>query len=87
MASVVFPDDSGPNISTTLPFGIPPIPSAISKLIDPVGMLGILTIFSSLNYIIVPFPYVFSSFSIARFNAFDFSFDSFISIIFIFLLK
>ena len=51
---VVFPDDSGPNISTTLPCGRPPIPSAISRLNDPVGMLGILTIFSSLNFIMVP---------------------------------
>ena len=51
---VVFPEDSGPKISITLPLGSPPIPKAISKLKDPVGMLGILTIFSSLNFIMVP---------------------------------
>ena len=51
---VVFPDDSGPYISTTLPFGSPPIPNAISRLNDPVGILGILTIFSSLSFIMVP---------------------------------
>ena len=51
---VVLPDDSGPYISTTLPLGRPPIPSAMSRLREPVGMLGILTIFSSLNFIMVP---------------------------------
>ena len=51
---VVLPDDSGPYISTTLPLGSPPIPSAMSRLREPVGMLGILTIFSSLNFIMVP---------------------------------
>ena len=39
-ASVVLPDDSGPKISTTRPRGTPPIPSAKSRLIDPVEMAG-----------------------------------------------
>ena len=52
--NVVLPDDSGPYISTTLPCGSPPIPKAMSRLRDPVGILGILTIFSSLNFIMVP---------------------------------
>ena len=37
-ASVVFPADSAPNISTILPLGNPPIPNAISKIIEPVGI-------------------------------------------------
>src|SRR6516225_12004991 len=34
-ASVVFPDDSGPYISTTRPFGRPPTPSAMSSPSEP----------------------------------------------------
>src|ERR1700743_1715875 len=34
-ASVVLPDDSGPEISTTRPFGRPPTPSAISSPSEP----------------------------------------------------
>lgn len=38
--SVVFPDDSGPKISTTRPRGTPPIPKARSRVSAPVPMLG-----------------------------------------------
>ena len=38
---VVLPDDSGPYISTTLPFGSPPIPSAASNVRDPVETASI----------------------------------------------
>ena len=37
-ASVVFPDDSGPYISIILPLGNPPIPKAMSRLSEPVGI-------------------------------------------------
>ena len=37
-ARVVFPEDSGPNTSTTRPRGKPPTPSAASTEITPVGM-------------------------------------------------
>ena len=37
-AIVVFPDDSGPYISTTRPLGKPPIPRAVSRVNDPVDM-------------------------------------------------
>ena len=39
---VVFPEDSGPKISTTLPFGKPIIPSAKSNPSEPVEILGML---------------------------------------------
>ena len=35
---MVLPEDSGPKISTTRPRGIPPMPSAVSRASDPVGM-------------------------------------------------
>src|ERR1035441_10605888 len=38
---VVLPDDSGPKTSLTRPRGIPPTPSAASKLIEPVEITAI----------------------------------------------
>ena len=43
VARVVFPELSGPYISTILPFGTPPIPKAISKPRDPVDIESIST--------------------------------------------
>ena len=57
---MVFPDDSGPKISITRPWGRPPIPSAISKPIEPVDTQGISTISRSPIFITVPFPNCFS---------------------------
>ena len=55
--NVVFPDDSGPKISTTLPRGRPPTPNATSKLKDPVDTAGIFSTTSvSPNLITEPFP-------------------------------
>src|SRR6056297_133674 len=39
-AWVVFPEDSGPKISMTRPRGIPPMPRAISRLMEPVDMVA-----------------------------------------------
>src|SRR6202451_3752359 len=36
--SVVLPEDSGPKISITRPFGMPPTPKAMSRPNDPVGI-------------------------------------------------
>ena len=37
-ASVVFPEDSGPKISTTRPRGNPPTPKAASTEMEPLGI-------------------------------------------------
>ncbi|EKD55648.1 MAG: hypothetical protein ACD_59C00083G0001 [uncultured bacterium] len=57
-ASVVLPDDSGPYISTMRPRGTPPIPVAISREREPVGMTSIATVLmtDSPSFIIEPFP-------------------------------
>ena len=44
VARVVFPELSGPYISTILPFGTPPIPKAISKPREPVDIDSISTL-------------------------------------------
>ncbi len=54
--SVVLPDDSGPKISTTRPRGMPPIPKAISRAIDPVGITSIGVAVRSLIFITEPLP-------------------------------
>ena len=59
-ATVVLPDDSGPNISTILPLGNPPIPSATSKLNAPDGIVSIDTSPTSPNFITAPLPKFFS---------------------------
>ena len=73
MASVVLPDDSGPKISMTRPLGYPPTPSAMSRVIDPVGITGMS--FTSVLFIrmIDPLPKSFSIFSITAFKTLSLS--------------
>ncbi len=59
-ATVVLPEDSGPNISMILPFGTPPIPVAISRGSAPVGIASILNFAFSPSLIIEPLPNCFS---------------------------
>ena len=54
--SVVLPDDSGPYISITLPFGYPPTPKAISNPNEPDGIASIDSSGLSPIFITVPFP-------------------------------
>ena len=68
-ATVVLPLDSGPYISIILPFGTPPIPNAISRLIEPVGIVSTLREADGSPSIIAPFPYERSIFDIAASNA------------------
>ena len=59
--SVVFPEDSGPKISVTRPRGIPPIPIAMSRTMEPVDMAGTLTFAeSSPSFMTAPLPNCFS---------------------------
>ena len=68
---VVLPEDSGPNISVTLPLGIPPTPSAISSPKDPVDIAGTSAgPLSVPNLMIAPFPNCFSICERASSNAF-----------------
>ena len=54
---VVFPEDSGPYISVTLPFGIPPMPRAISRPMEPVEVDSIPGMTApSPNVMIEPLP-------------------------------
>src|SRR6266851_5014101 len=55
-ATVVFPEPSGPYISTTRPRGRPPMPSATSRAIDPVGITSIGARPSSPSRMIEPLP-------------------------------
>ncbi len=72
-ATVVLPDDSGPYISTILPFGTPPIPIAKSNVNAPVEIASIFNFAFSPNFIIEPFPNCFSIPAIANSRAFSFS--------------
>src|SRR3989338_2323363 len=64
--SVVLPDASGPNTSIILPLGTPPIPNAISRAMDPVGITSIPSLWvTSPSFIMEPRPYCFSICSIA----------------------
>ena len=72
-ARVVFPEDSGPNISIILPFGIPPIPSATSKLNAPVGIASTFIAVKSPSFITDPLPNCFSIWPNADSSAFFFS--------------
>src|SRR5262245_36790355 len=59
--TVVLPDPSGPNTSTTRPRGMPPTPSARSSARDPVGMTPIPSpIGCSPSFITAPLPNCFS---------------------------
>ncbi len=73
IARVVLPDDSGPYISTTLPFGYPLIPKARSSVNDPVGITSTFSTGLSPNFITAPLPNVLSNFSIVSWSAFNFS--------------
>ena len=72
--SVVLPDDSGPNISTILPFGTPPMPVAMSRLMEPVDMAStfICAPFSP-SFIIEPLPNCFCICAIAASRALSLS--------------
>ena len=52
---VVFPELSGPKISTTRPRGTPP-PNAISKEIEPVGIVSTAIFWASPIFMIAPLP-------------------------------
>ena len=67
---VVFPDDSGPKISTTRPRGIPPIPKAMSSPREPVEITGTSAAASAVpNFMTAPLPYCFSICASAKSNA------------------
>ncbi|EKD64628.1 MAG: hypothetical protein ACD_50C00334G0001 [uncultured bacterium] len=71
--TVVLPDASGPKISTILPLGTPPTPSAKSKGRQPVEITEISNFFpASPKRIIEPLPYCFSICSIASLTASSF---------------
>ena len=76
---MVLPEDSGPKISTTLPRGIPPIPSAASTASEPVGMTETGTSGRSPRRMIEPFPncrsICVSAVSTARHFSFGFTLD------------
>ena len=74
-ATVVLPEDSGPYISTILPLGSPPIPTAISRPIEPVDIESTTIDEASPNLIIEPLPKSFSIFPKTWFNASNFSFS------------
>src|SRR4051812_5669891 len=67
--SVVLPEDSGPKISMTRPFGIPDPPSAISSESEPVGMPSMGLMFSPSSFITEPLPNCFSICCTARDSA------------------
>ena len=72
--NVVFPELSGPKISTTRPRGYPPQPSARSSPTDPLGMIATgCAISPSPSRITAPFPNCFSMAPIAAKMAFTFS--------------
>ncbi len=72
-ATVVLPEDSGPNISITLPRGNPPTPSATSSARHPVEITLIPGLTDWPSFIIEPLPNCFSICSKAISRAFSFS--------------
>src|SRR6478672_971921 len=60
IASVDFPDDSGPKISTIRPRGSPPMPRARSRARAPVGIASTPTLPRSPRRMMAPFPNCFS---------------------------
>ncbi len=87
--SVVFPDDSGPKISIMRPRGTPPMPSAQSRPIEPVGIASIPTfavlpsviIDSSPNFVLIE---AIASWIVARVSIFLFSPESSLAAFFAF---
>ncbi|EKD22892.1 MAG: hypothetical protein ACD_83C00205G0001 [uncultured bacterium] len=59
VAKLVFPEDSGPNISIMRPLGTPP-PKARSSEMMPVGIISTLETLSAPILIIAPLPNCFS---------------------------
>src|SRR5450830_1018648 len=81
-ATVVLPDDSGPNISITLPRGTPPTPNAISRAIAPLGITSMLILAEAApSFIIEPFPNCRSICIRAESNAFCLS-DNYFTLLF-----
>ncbi len=63
-ARVVFPDDSGPNISIIRPLGSPPTPNATSKEKEPVGIVSTCIAVCSPSFMIAPSPNLLCKLSI-----------------------
>src|ERR671934_2685719 len=74
--SVVFPEDSGPKISTIRPRGTPPTPSARSSESAPVGIASTWTALSSPSRITEPWPNWRSIWVTAACSAASFAFAS-----------
>ena len=73
-ATVVLPLDSGPYISTIFPLGTPPIPSAISRLNEPVGTVStFIAAAGSPSFITAPLPKLRSILESAASNALNLS--------------
>jgi hypothetical protein len=72
-ASVDFPADSGPKISVMRPRGTPPMPSAMSSAIEPVGMDSMCSAEASPRRMIAPWPNCFSIWPSASSSAEPFS--------------
>ena len=60
MANVVLPEDSGPKISITRPFGYPPTPNALSSPIEPEGITATSSTTLSPSFMTLPLPKFFS---------------------------
>ena len=56
--SVVLPELSGPKTSTTRPRGMPPTPSAMSRVSAPVGMISTRWVWTSPRRMIAPLPWL-----------------------------
>ena len=68
-ATVVLPEDSGPKISMILPFGTPPMPSAISSATEPVCTACTVMCAFSPSFMMEPEPKLRSIWLIAVFSA------------------
>src|ERR1700744_464729 len=77
LTNVVFPEDSGPKISTIRPRGTPPMPSARSRASEPVGIEATLIVPLSPRRISEPAPKSRSIWVTAASRAASFAFASF----------
>src|ERR1700744_481222 len=77
LTNVVFPEDSGPKISTIRPRGTPPMPSARSRASEPVGIEATLIVPLSPRRINEPTPKSRSIWVTAASRAASFAFASF----------